>query len=353
MSKILNRYIAQYFLQWVGIVVLAMIGLAVMGGFVENLKLMQKIGGSTPQALLLTIYGVPQLVPSLAPFIFLFASLIAFMRLNESQAIAVLRSAGQSVWQFAFPALLTTLILAIITITLIDPLAARSAHLRDQLENQILGRDDQLNILSTGVWIRLRQESGHYLIRGQFVSDPTTLQLKGVDVFHYGTDHKLHEHIIGEKAILKDNVWTIETDKGAREILSLDPLSFESLRDRLFSAHALPVWRLPSQISSGEKAGLDMTQYRLRFHTLLALPFFCVFMVLIAIAFSIPRGRLASTGRTIATAIMLGFGAYAGSQLVSKIAQLSLLPVAAAAWIPTLVLLLLSVSILIEREERG
>ncbi len=351
MPKLINQYIARYFLTWVGIVLLALIGLMAFGGFVENLNLAQKIGGTAGQAILLTLYSIPELIAEIAPFIFLFASLVTYLRLNESQAISIFRASGQSVWQFSAPTLLITFVLAILTVLIIDPLASVSRQKRDQLENQILGRDAQLNVLSTGVWIRIPQNSGYDLIRGREIKDPTSMQLNHVDLYHYDADGRLSEHIIAETAALSDNQWLLQTQAGPYALASPQTLSVTQLRERLLSSYAEPIWRLPTQIQTGEEAGLDMTHLRLRFHSLLALPLFCVFMVLIAIAFSLPRGRIASTGRTVTLAIILGFGAYAGSQLVAKIAQLSLLPVAAAAWIPTLVLLLITLSILIEREE--
>lgn len=352
MPTLINRLIARHFLMWVGIVLIALLGLAALGGLVENLKLAQKIGGTTGQAILLTVYGMPPFISNMAPFVFLFASLITYMRLNDTQAIAVFRSAGQSVWQFSAPVLIATLILATATIFIIDPIASYSEKLRDQLENRILGRDDQLNILSTGVWIRIVHAEGHDLLHGRSVVNADTMQLDHVDLYRYAANGQLVEHITAGSARLTGDMWRLNTAQGDLQIAAPQGLSGDGLRDRLLSSHSVPIWRLPTVIDSGEHAGLDMTHQRMRFHTLLALPFFCMFMVLIAIAFSLPRGRIASTGRTVVTAIIMGFGAYAGSQLVSKIAQLSLLPVAAAAWIPTLVLLLITLSVLIEREER-
>lgn len=352
MFGLLVRLIAKHFLLWTLIVTTVCIALAAIGGLVENLKLASKIGASTYHAFLLTGLGIPTTLVDLSAFIFLFAAVMAYIRLNESQALAIMRAAGLSVWQFAAPSLVVTLALSAALVLVVDPLASKSRTYADRLVASLKGQDQSLDLLSTGIWVRQSSTTGYFIVHGRSVVDAQTMQLSGVTVYHYNDDGEMTDRTYAAQAQIKDGSWFLVSDAGETyTMLSDNAVNAEEIRERLIDARTVPLWRLPRQIESGRAAGLDMTLHELRLHRLLSTPVFLALMVLIAIVFSTPRGRVVSLAGSIGLAVLAGFAANIASEIVAKIAQLAYLPSGIAAWVPSAILLLLTISLLLEREE--
>ena len=352
MPRLLSLQIFKEFMKWVAIVTAICGFLISFGGYVENLRFVDKIQAETSDAAILTALTVPAILVALAPFIILFSSVVAFIRLNESRSLSIMRAAGLSVWQISFPVLLATLSLSFILILLLDPIASKSSDMKESFEQSLKGRDDSLDLLSTGVWVRLTSESENYIIHGQKIRNTDTMEMDDVDLLIMSKDNELIEHISAETAQIIDNVWLFTLADGSIRNLNPDQvMSASDLREKLVDPAKIPLWRLPERIKSGGAAGLTMTAHELRLHTLLATPLFLSLMVLIAIAFSIPRGRIVSMSGAIIIAFGFGFLANATSQIVAKVSQLDYLPTAAAAWIPSAILLLITISLILEREE--
>jgi lipopolysaccharide export system permease protein len=352
MSGLLVRLIAKHFLIWVAIVTTAITALAAVGGLVENIKLVNKLGATTDYALLLTGLGLPNTFVDLAAFIFLFAAVMAYIRLNESQALAVMRAAGLSVWQFAAPSLIVTIVLSAILVLIIDPLASKSRTYADQIVAGLKGQEQSLDLLSTGIWVRQSSPNGYYIIHGRSVLDTNTMRLSGVTIYHYNSAGEMTDRSYATEAKIENGIWALTLNAGKVQLIaSEDSVDAEEIRERLIDARTVPIWRLPGHIESGRAAGLDMTLHELRLHRLLSTPVFLALMVLIAIVFSTPRGRIVSLAGSIGLAILAGFVANIASQIVAKIAQLAYLPSGIAAWVPSAILLLLTISLLLDREE--
>jgi lipopolysaccharide export system permease protein len=352
MSGLLVRLIAKYFLTWIAIVTTAVLALAAVGGLVENLKLVNKLGATAYHAFLLTALGIPSTLVDLAAFVFLFAAVMAYIRLNESQALAIMRAAGLSVWQFAAPSLIVSVVLSAALVLIVDPLASKTRTYADQIVATLKGQEQSLDLLSTGIWVRQSSPDGYYIIHGRSVRDSSTMQLTGVTLYHYDQGGDMVERSYASEAKIEDGAWTLTLPSGqTRRMSSDDNVDAEEIRARLIDARTVPLWRLPGQIESGRAAGLDMTLHELRLHRLLSTPVFLSLMVLIAIVFSTPRGRIVSLAGSIGLAILAGFAANIASQIVAKIAQLAYLPTGIAAWVPSAILLLLTLALLLDREE--
>lgn len=352
MSRLLVRFIAKHFLTWVAIVTTAIVALAAVGGLVENLKLVNKLGTTADYAFLLTGLGLPSTFVDLAAFIFLFAAVMAYIRLNELQALAIMRAAGLSVWQFAAPSLIVTVVLGAALVLIIDPLASKSRTYADQIVAGLKGQDQSLDLLSTGIWVRQSSPKGYYIIHGRNVRDSGNMRLSDVTLYHYDLAGDMTERTYATEAKIREGAWVLTLTSGEIQLIrSDDSVDAEEIRERLIDARTVPIWRLPRQIESGRAAGLDMTLHELRLHRLLSTPVFLALMVLIAIVFSTPRGRIVSLAGSIGLAILAGFVANIASQIVAKIAQLAYLPTGIAAWVPSAILLLLTISLLLDREE--
>jgi lipopolysaccharide export system permease protein len=371
LPRIVTLYIVKAFMKWIAITLGACLALGTVAEYLESLKLINRLDGSLLDAATITLLDLPAMALELSPFVFLFAASMTYIRLNDTSELTILRSAGLSVWQFSLPAVFVTFIASTLIVIALDPISSAAIAKRETILLELDGREETLNLLSTGVWFRQIEKNETYIIHGQKVLDPKTMHLGDVNVFRYSASGDFTEQLTASEAKLSGGVWNIKGIQTAQAntASSTDPsnadpikqavttlqlkssLQTNSLRERLLDPKRIPIWRLPAQIGSGELAGLNMTSHRVRLHTLLSTPIFLILMVMIAIGFSVPRGRIASNTQSIFLAVVFGFLAFTASQVVAKIAQLDYLPAVAAAWLPSAITLLMVLTMLLVREE--
>ncbi len=67
----------------------------------------------------------PSVILTLLPFVFLFGTMGAFVTLNRTSELVAMRAAGVSAWRFILPAAGAAFVIGILTITVLNPIAAK------------------------------------------------------------------------------------------------------------------------------------------------------------------------------------------------------------------------------------
>jgi lipopolysaccharide export system permease protein len=111
-------------------------------------------------------------------------------------------------------------------------------------------------------------------------------------------------------------------------------------------------WDLPQFIAFFESAGFSANAHRMHWHALLASPVLLCAMVLLAAVFGFNSSQRqgAWLARVVGCAVA-GFLVYFFSQVTYTLGQSQTLPVALAAWSPTLVSGLLGTALLFHLED--
>ncbi len=103
----LTLYIGRRFLQYFGIVMVPVAGVAWLVDTVEiSRRAATREAMSFENALEMATYKLPHVMEDLIPFIVLLAAMITFFRLTRDSELTVIRAAGVSIWQFALPVIL-------------------------------------------------------------------------------------------------------------------------------------------------------------------------------------------------------------------------------------------------------
>ena len=129
------------------------------------------------------------------------------------------------------------------------------------------------------------------------------------------------------------------------------PLTQESILDSFGKPQYIPIWDLPAFISHLEQAGFTARRYAVWFQMELARPFFFMALVMIAAAFTMRHTRLANTGISVLTAIMLGFTLHYIRNFAQILGENGQIPILLAAWTPPIASLLLAFGILLHKED--
>ncbi|MEL7200915.1 MAG: LPS export ABC transporter permease LptG [Pseudomonadota bacterium] len=362
MSATLSRYLALRLVASVGGLFIAFTLLIMLIDLIENLRFAGKYAdGSVVFALKITAMRALSLTQVLSPFLFLFGGLWCFNQLNRRSEIAVMRAAGLSIWRVLLPPAFTAGVIGAILIIVIDPLSARMMASSEALQNEAQGRRTSLvQFFQDGVWLRQRDAKERLMINAKAIDQEKGI-LRSVTIHRFDADSVFLERIDAPLARLQngtlemtDASLRMPTEPVARKVRSFTlttKLTAKDLTEQVAKPETISVWQLNRFIGLAEAAGLPTRQYYLRYHDLLSTPLKLLGMVLIAAAFSIQPTRLGGTLTLVLGAIGTGFALYVVTELATALGESGNVPIALAAWTPSIVATLMAVTGLLHLED--
>lgn len=319
-------------------------------------------GAGLPEAIHMTMFRTPQIVLTISPFIFLFATLWAFGQMAKSSEIAVMRAAGLSVWRIVLAPVALAMALGLLTVTVLDPIAANLAGRAQMIKNEMRGKEaNLLKAFQDGIWLRQTDENSSSIIRAASY-DPKNQSLHDVTVWRSSLDGVFVERWDAESADVSPTLFILQqaqrtTLHGENEtVRSSHPISvnidLRALREDRAKPDALSIWELPDFQQVMNSAGTDTTDYELRYHDLWSLPVKLSAMVLIACAFALGmNARAGGTAALMGVGIAAGFALFILTALSTAIARAGSVPVPLAAWAPGILAVLFATTLLLYRED--
>lgn len=339
----------------------ALAALVMLVDLLENLRYAQKVGGDFAFALQVTLLRTPAMTQSLAPFVFLFAAIWMFSQLNRRSELAVMRSAGLSIWRLIGPAAFLAAIGGFILIVVADPISARMMAIGERMKLDIRGQKSSLvRVFGDGIWLRLRDADEILLINAASL-DSERGALEKVTLWRLGLDGAFRERIDAPDAVLAGRTIELRDAKmkqpgdnfSTRSPTYSVPirLSLDDFRKNVPPPESMSVWDLPRFILLAESAGLSTIRYNIRFHDLCSTPLKLTAMVLIAALFSMGPVRAGGALRLFLGAVGAGFGLYILSELSAALGESGVAPAALAAWTPAIVAVMIAAALLMRQEE--
>ena len=355
----LGRYLFIRFLKSVLGVFATIVALIYLVDLVEMLRRASTLPNAT--ALLVTwlcFLRVPSISEQVLPFAVLGGAMLAFVGLTRRLELVVARAAGVSVWQFLLPPVLAVGLIGIISTTIYNPLSAIMKDGADQIETDLFGRRER-NDGPSSLWIRQQSVDGQSIIRAERSSDQGKV-LSGVSAFVFDEQNRFVERVEAAKAKLLPGVWQLEDARVSAigeepqllgSYLLATNLTPEQVTQSFVAAESVPFWSLLDVSKRTETAGLDATQSRLRFQTLLARPLLLAAMVLVAACFSLRFFRFGGISQMVSGGVASGFVLYVATKLVGDLGGAGLLSTPVAAWSPAIVGSMLGTLVLLVQED--
>jgi lipopolysaccharide export system permease protein len=359
--RTLTRYIRRQFLTAIlGTFVLCSV-LIFMIDFVEMLRQQGKSGGVPVWKLVwITLLRLPAYTEFLLSFAVLAGAIGALLIFARKSELTVMRAGGMSAWQFLWPGVVVAGVLGTVAVAGYNPMAAAARAEGERLFAEAFGRDS--NLLrndSGGSWLRQDGTDGQSVISAAAASN-RGLSLTGVTVFVFDHSGKFSERIDAARAELKDGFWRIEDAWVAR--IGREPerygtyllstyLSPERVADALGTIISVSVWDLPGLIEVAEKAKLSSARLRVQYEMLLSRPLLCVAMVLLAATVSLRSFRSGGIQTMVIAGMVGGLGFFLAAEVSRQIGVAGLVPPWAAVWLPIMVLILLTTTVLLHQED--
>lgn len=312
----------------------------------------------------LTLLRSPAVILLLLPFVFLFGTLAAFVSLNWRSELVAMRAAGVSAWRFVSPAAVSAFALGVLTVTVLNPVAA---YLNDRGEATRTGIEEGRYGAAGASEIWLRQGDQHTQVvihAGAHSMQGGIVRLRNVSLFLQnvtsGGALQFSRRIEAAQAQLDPGFWWLtdvrEATPGAGSVRS-ETLSIPSTLDRRTAMETFAIkesvgfWKLSETISRADAAGFSSAPYRLRWQELLATPFVFAGMAVLGAAFSLRLMRLGGLAGLAGAGVALGFVLFFFDRLCGALASAEVIPAVLGAWAPPAVALLTGVTLLCYTED--
>ncbi|MDB5457077.1 MAG: export transporter permease LptG [Caulobacter sp.] len=317
---------------------------------------------SFSQLILLTLLRSPSTILALAPFVFLFGTLAAFVALNRRSELIAMRAAGVSAWRFIFPAAGAAFVVGVLAVTLLNPLTAALGAQAEVYRNAMM--DNYLNE-PKGTWLRQGDGKTQIVIHARARDQVDgAVRLRGVSLFIYTLNARgvmdFSRRVEANEARLEPGFWRLtgvrEATPGAGAIRSESAsipsnLDDRTASERLGDPQAVAFWRLPETIKRTRDAGFSDTPFRLRLQQVLATPLLYAAMSVLAAAFSLRLMRLGGLAGLAGAGVTLGFAFFFFNELCGALGKAEVLTPAVAAWTPPVLALLAGFTLLCYTED--
>lgn len=363
---ILSRYITRQLLANFFIVFFAILGIIMMFDSIEALR---RVSGREDLTLGFTaqyaLTRITKTVEIVIPFVLMVAAMITFWRLSKNNEFVIIRSTGVSVFKFLKPLMFATFLLGIADIALFNPIAAKMYEWHEVLSYRMETKNPNAVLFSSkGLWIREAVSDDKVLLvraRSLRRDDDGTVWMRDVSINELDRNSQIIKSYEAYFATLDGNVFHLKDVKvlvGGEPVQTLSDYAYETtinlqrIKENFIEPEAISFWQLPDTIRFYEKAGFSARQHWMRFLHLLISPFLLVGMLMLAAVFMLQntlRGSMIML--RVIISIVVGFTFYFSSQVVFAFGLNGYIPVWLAAFAPTIIIILVSTSLLIQSDE--
>jgi len=360
-SPTLNRYFAWTLFKAIIYIILFCTVLVLLIDFTEQLRRTSSL--SDIPALTVVAFSAlrtPSIMEQVLPFTILIGAMLTFFMLSRRLEFVVARGAGISVWQFLLPGFLVALGIGAFATTVFNPAVDYMNDKARLIEGNLFHKDAKLLTgEDSAVWLRKAGRSEDIIV-GAARAFNDGAHLIGVTILRQSRQGRLIQRIDADTAILEARQWNLTNamvtglNRQRRTLaayaLKLD-LSADEVRDGFSKSNLRSFWSLPELIEKARTADLPTYRYSLQFNTLLAQPFFFMAMVVIAATVSLRFIRSGNVNSLIASGIAAGFILYVLRSLAEDLGSSGVVQPVLAAWLPTLLALVLGFTVLLHQED--
>ena len=292
------------------------------------------------------------------------STMIAFWRLSKTNEFVIIRASGVSIWGVLTPVLLAVFGIGLFWVAVFNPISAKLYELKETLSYRLSTDNPNAFLFSNkGLWIREGKGNDTIAIinAGSLNLQDDVLWLRDVSIIEVDERTQVKRRIEAFVATLEDgelNLRDVRIYKAGEQAEILNNLKYptemnlQRIKDNFVDPEAISFWNLPDTIKFYETSGFSVQRYKMRYLSLIALPFFLMAMVLVAGIFSLKASqRQGGVLLMIVSGIATGFTVYFTSQVVSAFGINSYIPAWFAVWVPAIIVASISISVYLHKEE--
>lgn len=354
---------------WLGTVFLTALGMGAFIYLIDVINMWNEVSGrsvSSGTVLAMSLAKSPDLLLQLLPFAVLIGSLVWLNSLNRRQELVALRAIGLPARRFLLGPLIACLMVGALALGIGNPVSAALLKKYEQWNAAVFPNSTKGLITAGGsVWLRQSDDDGpkasgrDYFIYGRTVSANGD-NLGQATVFVFDNKNNFLARLDAQNAKLEEGRWRMSqvfllTPKQEivrqEEVALPTSLTPEQLQASFNPPGTLDIFQLREFISTLEENGFKTARHAMAYQRLLALPFMCLAMLLVAVPFGLKYTRTRSLGVVIISGVCMGFGFYLFSNVMAAYGLAGRLDVRLAAWLPGVIAILISVALMLQLRE--
>ena len=309
---------------------------------------------------------LPRTFEMVFPFVMMIAAMVTFWKVSRSNEFIIIRAAGVSVWGFLTPVLLTVFAIGLFNIMVINPISSHLYEVHETLDYRFKTKNPQAVLFSSkGLWIREAVDEDTVLVlEAKSVQQKNAmLLLWQVTILEMGPQAQLLKRVeayAGELYDHKINLKNVKVYTAGQPTQTYDSIDYETtltadrIKENFIDPEAISFWNLPDTIRFYEASGFSALRHHMRYLSLWSSPFLLCAMVLVAAIFALRANtRRGGVMSLIIGGISTGFVLYFLSQVIYAFGINGYIPATLAVWLPTLIVMMISVSVLLHTEEKS
>ncbi len=365
LNSILGRYLSkQIILNFIG-VLLMVLGVVFIFELIEMLRRASGENVTFLFVIQMAITKLPQTIDLVFPFVMMIAAMITFWRLSKSNEFVIIRAAGVSIWGFLTPILITTFIVGILNITVVNPISSKMYEIYEVMDYRFKTRNPNAVLFSDkGLWTREATDQDTVLViqSKSLHQEQDTLLLRNVSIMEMDRDSQLLKRLEAFAATLDEKngfeLKDVKVYEAGKPVVSLPntkyktTLTLDRIKENFIKPEAISFWDLPATINFYEKSGFSALKHYMHYLSLLASPFLLCAMILIAAVFALrPNNRRGGVMYLIVGGVSTGFIFYFLSQVIYAFGLNGYIPPFMAVCTPTIIAALISITALLHLED--
>ena len=357
-SRTITRYMGWMFLtRTFGVLIALVVILQSLDMLGQTGKILEYPGNGTPELLKYISLRLPQIIQQFLPFSVLLGTLITFMSLNANSEIISMKSAGLSAHQVLAPFFVAGLLVAIVSFTFNERIAARSTATLDKWQRAEYRPLPKETGGQYNVWVR----DGDNLIHASEVSGRgANTKLSGVTIYNR-KEGELNAIVRAKAASPIAGAWTLtdarrfDVARGVETPLGTINAGAGITPDQFtlatVDADRLSFWALWVAIDDLKAAGRPTGSLEAGLWHKISGPLSSMLMPLLA---AVAAFGIARSGKLFIRAVIgmaLGVAYFFADNFGLVMGDLGAYPPLLAAWGPFLLFLLLGETVLMQTEE--
>ncbi|AGH16631.1 MAG: LptF/LptG family permease [Candidatus Liberibacter asiaticus] len=360
MPGILWRYFFKYYLKTTLYFLLG----AMILVFVIDLNEIQNQMGELPnysisRGAVLAATRVPLIIQQIIPFITLVVNIVVFFNLNRTSELVISRAIGISIWQLLNPFVVGSILLGIFTVLVINPIATSGEKIGIDLIQQWKDNGDkqksdiipwmQISNPQQDIFIGAKKILPENHIWEDFTS--ITIDKKNKIIHRKDADLAIiYNDKVKLKKVVEYQYGRIPIDKNSTTLnIPIKMDGFQKFSEQFASRS---FYEIIKKMSFSNKSNI-FHNYRAetQFYFLIVIPLMLVAMTLIAASVSLEFSRSNQPRIIVAYGIFSGFMLYTIITIMKSFGKSGILLPVAAALIPVILTISLSILILLQKED--
>jgi lipopolysaccharide export system permease protein len=346
---IIFKYILRDFLKYVlGTVVLALFLFVLFDFIHKTTKYFSVYQPSAKDVISLYAAQFPYLLAQALPIASLLGSVICMLLLSRTNEITSMRAAGMGPLRIGLPVAIGGLLLSLCEFGLGEFIVPRSAARMHYIKEVVIEGDSDTKLVERTKWLRSENRFFHFQDY-----DPLTRTMTGFRMLELGLNFRPASNTEAATAKYDPNLEAWELTEivrtefnpngtiGDRKQLPSEmvdiPISVSSLKRERRTPREMSLGELKKIIKSGAAAGIDVTEFRVDFHSKIAMHLAAFVVSLIGIRFAYQSERTVESAGSILLTLGIGMSYWFVLSSARSYASSGAVHPAFAAWLPNFI----------------